>query len=163
MIHKILSKLNHVAPLGEARAHCDIPCKIYDPSTAIIAALSVVRLIDIISEVEPDGSIESLNTITRCVVEKEKEAEKVKHEIRVIWGDYIKAPQVEAHPNVNQVVHDIMLKASACKQNTDRAHGEALVELVNQFAEIFWQTKNIKTARKQAPYPPSLVVVYPDL
>lgn len=32
-------------------AHCDIPCKIYDPAVAQVSALSVVRLMDIIAEV----------------------------------------------------------------------------------------------------------------
>ena len=39
---KFMFKVNKV------HAHCDIPCKVYDPSIAQYAALSVVRLIDII-------------------------------------------------------------------------------------------------------------------
>ena len=30
--------------IEEANAHCDIPCKIYDPAVVQVAALSVVRL-----------------------------------------------------------------------------------------------------------------------
>ena len=41
---KFMFKVNKV------HAHCDIPCKVYDPSIAQYAALSVVRLIDIIEE-----------------------------------------------------------------------------------------------------------------
>ena len=36
--------------IQEALAHCDIPCKIYDPIVIQIAALTVVRIIDIIEE-----------------------------------------------------------------------------------------------------------------
>jgi len=166
MFHKILSSASQVADIPSASAHCDIPCKIYDPSTALIAALSVVRLIDIMEEAASGGdptSTSTLNTITRCVMRKEEEAEKVKHEVRIIWGDYFKAPQFEAHPNASDVVHQIMLKGSACKQNASRAEAEALVELVNQFAEMFWATKGVKTSRKECPYPPSMAVVYPEL
>ena len=31
--------------------------------------------------------------MSRLVAEKETHAEKVKQEVRVIWGDYFKAPQ----------------------------------------------------------------------
>ncbi len=81
----------------------------------------------------------------------------------MIWGDYFKAPHMEKHPNINELAHSIMLKASACKQGTSRADGEALVELVNDFADIFWATKDVATERKTCPYPPSLEVVRPAL
>ena len=36
--------------IEKAYAHCDIPCKVYDPAIAQYAALSVIRLIDLISQ-----------------------------------------------------------------------------------------------------------------
>ena len=98
-----------------------------------------------------------------CVLRKEEEAEKVKQEIRIIWGDYFKAPQMEKHPDIHDLAHKIMLKGSACKQEANRADAEALVELVNQFAEKFWDTKGVATERKVCPYPPSVEVVRPVL
>lgn len=166
MLHKLMTSLDSTLDMPTADAHCDIPCKIYDPSTALIAALSVVRLMDIMKETAESGDMTSLktqNTIARCVMRKEEEAEKAKHEIRIIWGDYIKAPQMEKFPEVNDIVHTIMLKGSACKQETNRADGEALVEAINKFAEIFWASKDIATVRKTCPYPPSMDVVYPVL
>ena len=38
----------------EVFAHCDIPCKIYDPIVIQVAALSVVRILDIINETSHD-------------------------------------------------------------------------------------------------------------
>ncbi|NKC14735.1 MAG: superoxide dismutase, Ni [Gammaproteobacteria bacterium] len=164
MLHSALNLVDRMVGIDEADAHCDIPCKIYDPSTATIAALSVVRLMDIMAEtMEKPDSLGRQNTIARCVMRKEEEAEKVKHEIRIIWGDYIKAPQMEKHPHISDLVHRIMLKSSACKQEVNRADGEALVALVNQFAEIFWDTKDVRTTRAVCPYPPSMEVVYPVL
>jgi len=166
MLHRLLQSLDSIDPFPQAQAHCDIPCKIYDPSTALIAALSVVRLMDIMKEKSAGGDMTSLatqNTMVRCVMRKEEEAEKVKHEVRIIWGDYFKAPQFEAFPTASDVVHKIMLLGSACKQGTSRADGEALVEAVNSFAEMFWATKGIETTKKTCPYPPSLEVVYPVL
>lgn len=156
-LHSVLDLTSKAGIIDDAKAHCDIPCKIYDPSPALLAALSVVRLTDILSETSDQ------NTIVRCVLQKEEEAEKVKHEVRIIWGDYFKAPQIEKHPQIHDLTHAIMQKASACKQGADRTDGEALVDLVNQFAEIFWQTKDVATERRTSPYPPNLAVIQPVL
>tara|TARA_B100000686_G_C16511959_1_gene822618 strand:+ start:324 stop:824 length:501 start_codon:yes stop_codon:yes gene_type:complete len=166
MLHTLLKSVDSLLPVSTARAHCDIPCRIYDPATALIAALSVIRLIDIMKETEEtdDGpSLARTNTLVRCVQRKEEEAERVKHEIRIIWGDYFKVPHINAHPIINNLTHQIMMTASTCKQEANRDDAEALLELVNQFAEIFWETKGITTDRRTAPYPPARPVVYPQL
>ena len=125
-----------------------------------------MRLLDIMHEAADkagSGDLAAANTIARCTFRKEEEAEKVKHEVRIIWGDYFKAPQFEKHPNTHDRVHRIVLKASACKQGVARSDGEELVELVNEFAESFWATKDVATQRVTCPYPPSLSVVQPKL
>ena len=147
-----------------AHAHCDIPCKIYDPMVAQVSALSVARLVDLILEQDAaNRSLEAENQFVRLVAEKEAQAKIVKHEISVIWGDYFKQPQIEAFPDVHSLVHNIMLASSKCKQNVNRDDAINLVELVNQFTSIFWSTKNIQTRRVVAPYPPALAIVQPIL
>ena len=78
-------------------------------------------------------------------------------------GDYFKDPQIEMYPNIHSLVHSIMMAGSKCKQSIDRQNGLDLVELVNEFTEAFWGTKDIKTQRVIAPYPPALEVVQPIL
>ncbi len=163
MLVKMLKKLDERGLIKHASAHCDIPCGIYDTGPALIAAVSVVRLMDILSEAKSENDVALANVRTRAVLTKEVEAEKVKHEIRIIWGDYFKPPLIEKHPEVHTLVHSIMMKASACKQDLHREDGLALVELVNQFAEIFWETKGVATYRAVCPYAPKLEVVYPKL
>lgn len=162
MLHGLIDLMD--TEIASADAHCDIPCKIYDPSTALIAALSVVRLMDIMAEAaDGDMTPAKIHTLARCTLRKEEEAEKVKHEVRIIWGDYFKAPQFEKFPNASETVHQIMLLGSKCKQESNRADAEALVESVNTFAEMFWSTKGVETVKKTCPYPPSMDVVYPVL
>jgi len=162
-VKSVLQFLDGAGLIQHARAHCDIPWGIYDPGPALIAAVSVVRLMDILHDAKSDDPVALANLQARSVLRKEEEAEKVKHEIRVIWGDYFKGPLLEQHPEVHQLAHSIMLKASACKQDTHRTDALALVDLVNQFAELFWKTKNVKTRRGACPYPPHLEVVFPIL
>ncbi|MCP5339638.1 MAG: PepSY domain-containing protein [Sinobacteraceae bacterium] len=56
---------------------------------------------------------------------KEIETEKVKAEVRVIWGDYFKAPQIEKYPEIHDLTHKIMQAGSACKQHVHRADAGA--------------------------------------
>jgi nickel superoxide dismutase len=164
MLHNIMRTVDRIVKFDSVDAHCDIPCKIYDPSAAQIAALSVVRMIDILNEL--DGSNQDLaylNTVSRVVAEKEISARKVKDEVRIIWGDYIKAPQLEKYPELHDLAHSIMLLASKTKVTVDREAAVELVGKVNRFAEIFWATKDVKTKTAKCPYPPALDTVYPDL
>ncbi|MEM0929429.1 MAG: superoxide dismutase, Ni [Pseudomonadota bacterium] len=163
MIRQSLNLLDKAGLVGRASAHCDIPCGIYDPGPAIIAAVSVVRLMDVMRDGSSDDEVALANLRARCAFRKEDEAEKVKHEVRIIWGDYFKGPLLEKHPEVHALVHSIMMKASACKQDVHRDDALELVSLVNQFAELFWTTKSVKTGRGPCPYPPNLEVVFPIL
>ena len=163
MRNAILNTIDRLGWVTHAKGHCDIPCGIYDPGPALIAAVSVVRLMDIMREASSEDAVALANLHARNAAKKEEEAEKVKQEIRVIWGDYFKPPLIEQHPQVHTLTHSIMLKASACKQDVHREDGLALVELVNEFAELFWKTKGVATYRAECPYPPKLPVVYPKL
>ncbi|MAJ51382.1 MAG: superoxide dismutase, Ni [Flammeovirgaceae bacterium] len=146
-----------------AHAHCDIPCKIYDPIVSLVAGLSVVRLTDILLELENIDSMSGQAQLARIVAQKEIEAQKVKDEVNIIWGDYFKEPQINDYPEVHNIVHGIMRLGSQCKQEVSKDAAEALVNALNGFADIFWKTKGVETQRVVAPYPPALPVIVPIL
>ena len=149
--------------IKNAYAHCDIPCKIYDPAVSLVAALSVVRLTDILLEIDDLSSLDSQSKLARVVVQKEDEAQKVKDEVNIIWGDYFKEPQLEAFPETHEIVHGIMRLGSKCKQEVSREAAEDLLRELNRFADIFWKTKDVETKTVIAPYPPALPMVVPIL
>ena len=165
MIYKVLAALDGKVNFPEAQAHCDIPCGIYDPITAQIAALTVVRMLDLMADLDASTTdkLAYHNSMSRYITVKEEHAEKAKHEIRVIFGDYIKAPQIEKYPELPTLVHKIMMAGSKVRQSTDRAAAVEFVELINKFAQIFWETKGLTTKRAKAPYKPELELVYPNL
>lgn len=165
MLHSLLKRIDRIAPFTSASAHCDIPCGVYDPSTAQINALTVVRMTELILELEKkaEKDVADMARLVRLVNQKEEHAINVKDEIRVIWGDYYKAPQFEQLPGANELVHSIMMQASKCKQNVDRDMADELLNLVNTFAEGFWKTKGVETFKATCPYPPAKEVVYPKL
>jgi nickel superoxide dismutase len=165
MLHSFVSKLDDVFGFDSASAHWDIPCKIYDPGSAQVAALSVLRFVDLINELgdKTELSLADHAQLARLVREKEIHAKKVKDEIVVIWGDYFKQPQFDSFPDISQLVHSILLVGSSCKQHIEREKAEMLLRLVNQFTEAFWSTKGVETYSATCPYPPSETVIYPKL
>lgn len=166
MFHQLLEKLDRVFGFEKARAHCDIPCGIYDPHHAQLAALTVIRMIDLMNELKQAHGPETadyINNMPRYVMVKEEHAELAKREVRVIFGDYIKKEQVEQYPELPTLVHKIMQFGSKARQTADRQAALDLLAAVNRFAEIFWATKNIQTKVVKAPYKPGEDVVYPVL
>ncbi|MEI6894700.1 MAG: superoxide dismutase, Ni [Colwellia sp.] len=165
MIYKILKKLDRKKPFAKASAHCDIPCKIYDPISAQLAVLTMIRMVDLLDELSSNEvlTFEQQATFNRLVSEKESHGKRVKEEIRIIWGDYFKQPQFEAYPQIHALTHEIMLAASFAKQHTQRDATLTLLAKVNQFSEIFWQSKGVSVYRAKSPYLPAEELVYPDL
>ncbi len=161
----LLNKMDTYINFDKASAHCDVPCGIYDPISAQIAALTVVRMVDLIEEQGNNnhGTPEFRNRIMRLVLNKEEHAEKAKHEIRVIWGDFIKPKHVEEFPEIHQLVHSIMALGSEAKQHVSREVALELLEKINEFAEIFWKIKGMETVKSKAPYAPNLELVYRKL
>lgn len=166
MLFNIIESLDKLRPFPQAKAHCDIPCGIYDPTPAQIDALTVVRMMDLMAALAEGAEKERAdfhNSMTRYIGVKESHAEKAKHEIRVIMGDFIKEAHLEKYPELPGLFHKIMQLGSKCRQTADREQGLAFVDAINQFAEIFWALKEVKTKKAKAPYAPALEMVYPDL
>lgn len=165
MLHRFLNTLDKAIKFERVSAHCDVPCGIYDPSVAQVAALTVIRTVDQLNELEEAGvsSVAAQAKLARIVAEKERSAKIVKEEIVIIWGDFIKAPQIEKCPNIHTLVHNIMMQGSKCKQNVDKDAALELLKLVNEFAEAFWAMKGVDTFTATSPYAPAQPVVYPKL
>ena len=166
MIYKLFQAIDQTVGVEQAKAHCDIPCGIYDPIIAQIGALTVVRMIDLMTDLDSKGGDkgkEYHNSMSRYIAVKEEHAEKAKAEIRVIWGDYLKAQHLEKYPDTHALVHKIMQLGSKCRQTADRETALQFVEAINEFAQIFWETKGVATKRAKAPYAPALELVYPAL
>ena len=166
MLYNLVDKLDKRLGFDHAKAHCDVPCGIYDPILAQIDALTVVRMIDLITDLEknfPQAGAARTNAEVRYILVKEEHAEKLKKEVRVIMGDYFKAPHMEKHPGLLALSHKIFTLGSKVRQSVDRQTALDLVEAVNEFAAIFWDTKGVATKRAKAPYAPNLELVYPAL
>lgn len=160
--------LDAVAPPRPVYAHCDIPCGIYDPHEAQIAALTVLRMTQLIGELPklgPDAKPEEREAfgskLARYMQVKEQHAERVKAEVRVIWGDYFTPDHLKAHPTVHETVFKLMKAASKARQSTSSTDAQELVTQVQAFAEVFWATKGAKTHKLPSLQKSGGEIVYP--
>ena len=125
----------------------------------------MIRMVDLLLDLEEKTNLDANDKaqFSRLIDQKEEHGHRVKEEVRVIWGDYFKEPQILKFPELHELSHSIMLLSSKAKQNIDKDVTLKLLEKVNKFAEIFWKTKNVNTYKAVCPYPPQQEVIYPDL
>jgi nickel superoxide dismutase len=131
----------HARPTRVVHAHCDIPCGIYNPDAAQLAALTVETMVTKIRALPDPTSEASRNSFVRMVTVKEEHAEKVKREVQIIWSDYFKPEHLEKFPELHQLVWNTLKAASAAKQSIDPEKAAELRRQVDEFARIFWETK----------------------
>ena len=154
LISSSLRALDRIAAPTTADAHCDIPCGIYDPHAMQIAALTIIRMNQLIDALEaPASGADKLalakyhNSLARYIAVKEEHGEICKREVRVIWGDYFKPEHLEKYPNLHTDVWNILKLAGKNRQEVNMQAAQDLLAATQKFAEMFWDSKGAKTMR----------------
>lgn len=149
-------------------AHCDIPCGIYDPHGAQLAALTVVRMHQLIGELPKPGPQTTpeereayVHKLSRYTTVKEEHAELCKHDLRVIWGDYVTPEHLQKFPELHSLFWDAMKAASKVRQEINPQAAQDLLTKVQKIAEIFWKTKGADTRRQPSQQKSGGELVYP--
>jgi len=136
---RFLAKL---LPQSPVFAHCDIPCGIYDPHQAQLAAATILKMVQKINELPEHGkSKEEKNSLIRMVWTKEEHARKCKEEILILWSDYFKPEHLEKFPSLHDTFWKAAKLCSQNKQHVDAELAKSLVKTIDEIAEIFHQTK----------------------
>ncbi|TSC69399.1 MAG: superoxide dismutase, Ni [Parcubacteria group bacterium Gr01-1014_66] len=146
IIHHVLSS---ILPHVSAEAHCDIPCGVYDPTQAKMAAKTVERMVLQLVELKLPENMGEMqvqnayhNSVVRRILVKEQHAELCKRELLILWSDFFKAEHLEKFPHL----HDLFWNAvKLCSKNKQEVSVDAVRELVtgvDEIAEIFYRTKN---------------------
>ena len=136
--------LHAIAPRRTARAHCDIPCGVYDPAQARIEAESCYRIIEKYHASSDDVFRD------RCLNVKEERAELTKHHIDVLWHDYFKPEHVEKYPDLHEVCWKAAKQASEVKRTVDLEAAKKLLSLIDKIDEMWKGTNGPATTRMQA-------------
>ncbi|MFH1141450.1 MAG: superoxide dismutase, Ni [Chloroflexota bacterium] len=155
LLSSVSKLVTYVSSAKIAHAHCDIPCGIYDPHMAQLAALTTIRMNQLIAglakpaaEATPQEQASYAAAISRYVAVKEEHAELCKKELRVLWGDYFRPEHVQQHPDLHERFFVAMKLASRVRQSNDMKAAEDLLAAVQGIAEIFWKTKGANVSRQ---------------
>ncbi len=165
-VSPVLRLVDRFSPPAKASAHCDIPCGIYDPHAAQIAALTIVRMNQLISGLQMSGMEKGgmdtyANSLTRYVQTKEAHAEVCKRELDILWHDYFKPEHLDKYPDLHTKFWNATKLASKNKQAIDAGAANDLLGAVNEIAEIFWATKGVQTRRASTNQTAGGEFVYP--
>ena len=129
-------------PTVVAYAHCDIPCGIYDPTPAKIAADTVAKMVEKIGALDKTATdFTTRGNFVRMVVVKEQHAELCKKELQVLWSDYFKPEHVEKFPKLHDTFWKALKLCSKNKQNVDAQAAADLQAAVKEISDMFYATK----------------------
>ena len=115
-----------LAPKKTVRAHCDLPCGVYDPEQARIEAESCYKII------EKYGASQDEAFRTRAIAIKEERAELLKHHLDILWHDYFKPEHLEKVPNLHELFWSATKQASKVKASTDIADAKKLLDIIDE-------------------------------
>ena len=143
--------VDRVLGIESVYAHCDVPCGIYDPHGAAIAAKTVHTMNKKLTELPipaPSASaqeqLEHRNTIVRMVQTKELHAQGCKQELLILWTDYFKPEALAMFPDL----HDLFWKAAKLcsynKQHVDLAKSQELMDAVAKISDMFQKAEAAK-------------------
>lgn len=142
---KLLFLVSKFLPTQIAYAHCDVPCGIYDPKAAQIAAATVLKMVQLIQDLSKENpTVDDRNKFVRCVLTKEEHARKCKEEVLILWTDFFKPEHLKMFPNLHDTFWKAAKLCSVNKQEVSLEHAQDLVKAVDEIADIFNKAKSAK-------------------
>ena len=134
--------LDRLLGIEALHAHCDVPCGIYDPHLAAVAAKTVYTMNKKLTELPAAGSspqeqLEHRNTIVRMVQTKEMHAQLCKQELLILWTDYFKPENAGPFPDLHETFWKAAKLCSYNKQHVDLAKSQELMDAVAKIADMF--------------------------
>jgi len=149
----MLNTIAHRFKIQTAEAHCDVPCGVYDPASAALAAKTVAvlakKIIDLPAPAAGASAAEQKafeNTVTRMVQVKEEHAQLCKKELLILWTDYFKPQHLDMFPDLHATFWNAAKLCSYNKQNVDVAKAEELQAACAKVADMF--AKAVAAAKK---------------
>jgi nickel superoxide dismutase len=145
LVASLASFTFHVQPV---RAHCQVPCGIFDDHARVLAmredAATITKAITEMSALAAKTDVQSRNQLVRWVMTKEQHAEKI---IRSI-ADYFLAQKIvpagaadkKSYPAYVEKLtrhHAVMVSAMKCKQSAGMEPVKALGRALDGI-ELYW-------------------------
>ncbi len=152
-MNKLLFILTSFLKENNAFAHCDIPCGIYDPHQAQLAAHTVIRMTQLLLEVKREDATKAEHDVARITHVKEEHSSIIEEELETLRNDYFKEEHYKEYTNLNELFVKTLKSVSKARQNIDIAASEETLAGVLEIAEIFYKTKGVTPVRVKSIYP----------
>jgi nickel superoxide dismutase len=141
MKHKLIQTMT-------AQAHCDVPCGIYDPTPAKIAAKTVHRMLLQLKDFHEPADwkdqaavVQYVGAVARRIAVKEEHAQLCKKELSILWSDFFKDEHLAKFPNLHDLFWKAMKLCSKNKQEMNEEAAKQLIDQVDAIAKIFYEAK----------------------
>lgn len=159
MVKHVVSVISKVLPIKIAYAHCDIPCGIYDPNHAQLGAHTIIRMTQLLGDLNIENKIKTEHDIARMTHVKEEHGEMVENELGMLENDYFKEEHFKEFPGLKKLFLDAIRLSIKTRQTMDIESAEQLLETVLKISEIFYKTKKLQPVRIKSPYPTGREIV----
>ena len=140
----LIHTLDRVLGIEPLYAHCDVPCGIYDPHLAALAAKTVYTMNKKLTDLptpgpnaSPNEALEHRNTVIRMVQTKEAHSQLCKQELLILWSDYFKPETLPMFPDLHETFWKAAKLCSYNKQHVDLAKSQELMDAVARISDIF--------------------------
>lgn len=140
-------------------AHCDIPCGIYDPHQAQLAAHTIIRMTSLIHEMKADINApfeqrkKIIHDISRMTKVKEKHSDILEEEMNTLRNDYFKEEHFKEYANLQELFAKALKSSAKARQEIDMEAAQDALVKVQEIAEIFFKTKGVEPVRVKTVYP----------
>ena len=133
------------ASTSSLHAHCQVPCGIYSDDTVLIDLnthqQTIAKAMVQINELSADAG-KNANQLSRWVTNKEEHATKIQDTMtQYFLAQRVKLAQSEsnkdAYLNKLSLIHQIIVHAMKCKQTTDPANAQGLLETIAAFTKAY--------------------------
>lgn len=125
----------------QVRAHCQVPCGIYDDHARVQSMLedaaTVGKATSMLAELAGKADAQSENQRVRWIMNKESHAQKVISTIADYFLTQRVKPSQEDYVERLKKHHAVILAAMAAKQNADGSYAEALEAAVQALAPYY--------------------------
>lgn len=157
---RLVQILLRLLPEQTVFAHCDIPCGIYDPTSAQIAAHTVVRMVSLLNELKPSSPEppfeerkKIISQVARLTQVKERHGELVEEELGTLENDYFKEEHFKKFPDLKDLISEAVKLSITVRQNIDVEAANQLLEKIQKIAEIFYKSKGLEPVRIASGFP----------
>jgi nickel superoxide dismutase len=148
-----------ILPQNNIYAHCDIPCGIYDPHQAQLAAHTIIRMTTFLDEIKRDNETKAEHDIARVTRVKEQHSDILEEELDTLRNDYFKEEHYKEYPNLESLFKEVLKSSSKARQGIDLKAAEETLNGVLEISEIFYKTKGVDPVRIKSVYPTEREIV----